>query len=114
MTAVIMRMERTAASLRRHAAGSTDASVAHWLLALALVLDGHKRAGAARSARSLKREVFAAGTGKPCASGIGCAPTPVNRQAMPSQAGRDLRHRHARFPKPEQNFFVGDLHQPVR
>lgn len=50
MTVAITRMEHTAAELRRHAAGPVDASVARRLLALALVLDGHKREDAARSA----------------------------------------------------------------
>ncbi len=50
MTIAITRMEHTAATLRRHAACSADASVARRLLALALVLDGHKRADAARAA----------------------------------------------------------------
>ncbi len=50
MTVAITRTEHTAATLRRHAACSVDASVARRLLALALVLDGHKRADAARSA----------------------------------------------------------------
>ena len=50
MTVAITRTEHTAASLRRYAASSVDASVARRLLALALVLDGHKRADAARAA----------------------------------------------------------------
>ena len=50
MTIAITRTEHTAADLRRHAAGSADASVARRLLALALVLDGRKREDAARSA----------------------------------------------------------------
>jgi transposase len=50
MTVAITRMEHTATTLRRHAACSVDASVARRLLALALVLDGHKRADAARAA----------------------------------------------------------------
>ena len=50
MTVAIMRTEHTAAELRCHAAGSADASVARRLLALALVLDGHKREDAAWSA----------------------------------------------------------------
>ena len=49
MTVAITRTEHTAALLRRHAASSADASVARRLLALALVLDGHKRADAARA-----------------------------------------------------------------
>jgi len=36
---------------------------------LALILAGHKRADAARAAGSPKREAFAAGTGKRCATG---------------------------------------------
>ena len=43
-------MEHTAAELRRCAAWTADASVARRLLALALVLDGHKREDAARAA----------------------------------------------------------------
>ena len=50
MTVAITRTEHTAAVLRRHAAGSADASIARRLLALALVLDGYKRADAARAA----------------------------------------------------------------
>ena len=50
MTVAITRTEHTATALRRHAACSVDASVARRLLALALVLDGHKRADAARAA----------------------------------------------------------------
>jgi len=50
MTVAITRTEHTATVLRRHAACSVDASVARRLLALALILDGHKRADAARSA----------------------------------------------------------------
>ena len=50
MTVAITRMERTAAELRQYAACSADASVARRLMALALVLDGHKREDAARAA----------------------------------------------------------------
>ena len=50
MTVAITRMERTAAELRRYAACSANASVARRLLALALILDGHKREDAARAA----------------------------------------------------------------
>ena len=50
MTVAITRTEHTATTLRRHVACSADASVARRLLALALVLDGRKRADAARSA----------------------------------------------------------------
>ena len=50
MTIMITRTEHTATALRRHAACSADASVARRLLALALILDGHKRADAARAA----------------------------------------------------------------
>ena len=50
MTVAITRMEHTAVELRRYAGGSADASVARRLLALALILDGHKRADAARAA----------------------------------------------------------------
>ena len=49
MTVAITRMEHTEATLRRRAACSADASVVRRLLALALVLDGHKRADAAWS-----------------------------------------------------------------
>ena len=50
MTVAITRTEHTATELRRHAAGSADISVVRRLLALAMVLDGHKREDAARSA----------------------------------------------------------------
>ena len=50
MTVSITRTEHTATRLRRHAACSVNVSVARRMLALALVLDGHKRADAARSA----------------------------------------------------------------
>jgi len=50
MTVAITWTEHTAADLRRLAGGSDDAAVARRLLALALVLDGHKRADAARLA----------------------------------------------------------------
>ena len=50
MTVGITRTEQTAADLRRLAAGSDDAAVTRRLLALALVLDGHKREDAARLA----------------------------------------------------------------
>jgi len=50
MTVAITRMEHTAAELRRLAGGSDDAAVARRLLALALILDGRKRADAARLA----------------------------------------------------------------
>ena len=50
MTVAITWTEHTAADLRRLAGGSDDAAVARRLLALALILDGHKRADAARLA----------------------------------------------------------------
>ena len=50
MTVAITRIAHTAADLCRHAAGSVEAYVARRLLALALVLDGHKREDAARLA----------------------------------------------------------------
>ena len=50
MTVAITRTEHTATDLRRLAGGSDDAAVARRLLALALILDGHKRADAARLA----------------------------------------------------------------
>ncbi len=50
MTVAITRTEHTAVDLRRLAGGSDDAAVARRLLALALILDGHKRADAARLA----------------------------------------------------------------
>jgi transposase len=50
MTVLITRMERTAADLRRDAVQSPDVAVARRLLALALILDGHTREDAARSA----------------------------------------------------------------
>jgi transposase len=50
MTVAITRTEYTAAELRCHAVGSANVATARRLLALALVLDGHKRADAARSA----------------------------------------------------------------
>jgi transposase len=48
MTVAITRTEHTAADLRCLAGGSDDAAVARRLLALALILDGRKRADAAR------------------------------------------------------------------
>ena len=48
MTVVVTRMEHTASDLRRRAGRADDAAVARRLLALALVLDGHKREDAAR------------------------------------------------------------------
>lgn len=48
MTVAITQTEHTAADLRRLAGGSDDAAVARRLLALALILDGRKRADAAR------------------------------------------------------------------
>ena len=50
MTVAITRTEHTVAELRRYAACSADGSVARRLLALAMVLEGHKRADAARLA----------------------------------------------------------------
>lgn len=50
MTVLITRIERTAADLRRDAVQSPDVAVARRLLALALILDGHTREDAARSA----------------------------------------------------------------
>jgi len=50
MTVAITRTEHTAAELRRLAGQADDAAVARRLLALALVLDGHKREDAARLA----------------------------------------------------------------
>ena len=50
MTVSVTRTDHTAEALRRHAAGSGDAAVVRRLLALALVLDGRKRADAARLA----------------------------------------------------------------
>lgn len=50
MTVAITRTEHTAAELRRQAAQAADTAVARRLLALALVLDGYKRAEAARAA----------------------------------------------------------------
>ncbi len=50
MTVAITRMEHTAAELCRLAAQSDDAAVARRFLALALILDGRKRADAARLA----------------------------------------------------------------
>jgi len=50
MTVAMTRLEHTAAELRQYAACSAAASVARRLLALALVLDGHKREDAARAA----------------------------------------------------------------
>ncbi len=49
MTVAITRMEHTAAELRRYAVGSATALIARRLLALALILDGHKREDAARA-----------------------------------------------------------------
>ncbi len=50
MTVAITRTEHTAADLRRLVGGSDDAAVARRFLELALILDGHKRADAARLA----------------------------------------------------------------
>ena len=50
MTVAITRTEYTATELRCHAVGSANVATARRLLALALVLDGYKRADAARSA----------------------------------------------------------------
>ena len=50
MTVAITRTEHTAADRHRLAAGSNDASMARRLLALALILDSHKRADAVRLA----------------------------------------------------------------
>jgi len=50
MTVAITRTEHTAADLRCFAGQSNNAAVVRRLLALALVLDGHKRADAARLA----------------------------------------------------------------
>ncbi len=50
MTVAITRTEYTPVELRRYAACSASASVARRLLALALILDGHKREDAARAA----------------------------------------------------------------
>lgn len=50
MTISITREDHTAAGLRQLAAKSDDAAVTRRLLALALVLDGHKREDAARLA----------------------------------------------------------------
>jgi len=50
MTVAVMRTEHTASDLRRQVAGTGDAAVARRLLALALVVDGRKRADAARLA----------------------------------------------------------------
>ena len=49
MTVQITRLEHDAEGLRQHAARTSAASVARRLLALALVLEGHGRADAARS-----------------------------------------------------------------
>ena len=49
MTIAITRTEHTASELRREAGRTTDASAARRMLALALVLEGHSRAEAARS-----------------------------------------------------------------
>ena len=48
MTVAVTRTEHTAADLRRLASRSDDAAVTRRLLALALVLDGHRREDAAR------------------------------------------------------------------
>ncbi len=50
MTVAITRTEHTAVELRRLAGQADDAAVARRLLALALILDGHKREDAARLA----------------------------------------------------------------
>ena len=49
MTVQITRLDHDADSLRQHAARVTEAGIARRLLALALVLEGHSRAEAARS-----------------------------------------------------------------
>ncbi len=49
MTVQITRFEHDADALRQHAARISEAPVARRLLALALVLEGHGRAGAARN-----------------------------------------------------------------
>ena len=49
MTVQITRLEHDADALRQHAAHTSAAPVARQLLALALVLEGHSRADAARS-----------------------------------------------------------------
>lgn len=50
MTVLITRTEHNAAELRRRAGLSDDAALARRLLALALILDGHRREDAARLA----------------------------------------------------------------
>ena len=55
MTVLITRTEHNAVELRRHAGQSGDAALARRLLALALVLDGHKREDAARLAGMERR-----------------------------------------------------------
>jgi transposase len=49
MTAQITRLEQDASALRQHAARTSEVPVARRLLALALVLEGHGRADAAKS-----------------------------------------------------------------
>jgi len=49
MTVQITRLDHDADSLRQHAARVTEAGIARRLLALALVLEGHSRAEAARN-----------------------------------------------------------------
>lgn len=50
MTVAITRTEHSVADLRKAATGASDPSVSRRLLALALVLDGHKREDAAQAA----------------------------------------------------------------
>ncbi len=49
-TVAITRMDHTATEMCRQAAGTADAAVVRHLLALGLVLNGHKRVDAARRA----------------------------------------------------------------
>ena len=69
MTVAITRTEHTAADMRRLAGGSDDAAVARRLLALALVLDGHKRADAARLA-GMDRQALRDWVGRYNAGGV--------------------------------------------
>ena len=99
MTVAITRMERTAAELRQHAARSAATSVARRLLALALVLDGHKRE-AWRARRHGRGRL--AWTGKPCATGC-TATTRMALQAWatgtvvaPNPGSRPSRRRRSR------------------
>ena len=82
MTVAIRRTEHVAADLRWLAGGSDDAAVARRLLAL--VLDGHKRADAARL-DGIVEPRGSPETGRRCATGC-IATTPRACRAWPDPA----------------------------